>query len=77
MQANFRRVSEMVMKIFGVKINFYGNKKKGGNFDSRDISITELREFLNRWRIDSCIPQKFKLSIPVKEFAEHYYPQIN
>jgi len=42
-QTNFRRVSEMVMKIFGVKVNFYGNRKDTGDFDSRDITIAELR----------------------------------
>lgn len=64
------------MKIFGVKINFYGAKKNGGGFDNRDITITELRQFLIRWRKDSCIPQKFKLSVSIKEFSQNYYNQL-
>jgi hypothetical protein len=59
-----------------MKVNFYINSKDN-DYNSKEISIYELKDFLIKFRRDSFIPQKFKPIIPIKDFMRIHLDRLN
>ena len=72
---NFKTISETMMKCFGLKVYFKADST-GRNYDSREVSIAELKDFLVRFRKESFMPSKFKLIMSLREFTENHLERL-